>query len=118
MKLKLSIIAILGGLMLVAALLVGCFELFGTEALARHSVWYLNKFFGPGHAPEYTYDMLYQYASDITHHRNHQAFFYQSIICVMLTALGTLFLLWGRDIVRLTGRDNGSDPEASERIAK
>jgi len=97
MKRKYRLIFALGILAILIGIFVGCFELFATRALVKHSVWFLERFFGPNHPPEYTYDQLYGYAADLTRHRNSQAYFYQTIICVLFIACGVILFLWGRD---------------------
>lgn len=79
---------------------VAFYELFVTRALVRHSAWFLEKFFGPNHPPEYTYDQLYKYAGDLTLHRNYQAYLYQSVICFLLIVCGVVSLLWSKDCKR------------------
>jgi len=96
MKRKRSLILALGIFATVFGILVGFFELFATRALA--------KFFGPNHPPEYSYDQLYLYAADLTQHRNVQAYFYQSTICIMFIVCGIILLLWSKDCKKLTFR--------------
>jgi hypothetical protein len=104
MKRKRSLILALGIFATLFGILVGFFELFATRALAKHSVWFLAKFFGPNHPPEYSYDQLYLYAADLTQHRNVQAYFYQSTICIMFIVCGIILLLWSKDCKKLTFR--------------
>src|SRR5688572_17329463 len=97
-----------GILFVVIGVSIGLFEFFVTRALANHSLWYLDHFFGPNHPTEYTYDQLYEYAADLTRHRNSQAYYYQSIICVLLIFSGVNLLLWSKDGRFRTGATSGS----------
>jgi hypothetical protein len=111
MRRKYHLIVALGILAIVFGSLVGVFELFATRALVKHSVWFLEKFFGANHPPEYTYDQLYGYAADLTRHRNFQAYFYQSIICILLIVCGVIFLLWSKDVKSVTAMRSKSSSE-------
>jgi hypothetical protein len=84
MKRKYRLIFIFGILAIAFGICVGLSELFITHALAKHSVWFLGNFSGPNHPPEIGYDQLYEYTTRLTQHRNSQAYFYQSIICILL----------------------------------
>jgi hypothetical protein len=98
MKKKHHLIYTLGILFVTFGICVGLAELFVTSAFVNHSVWFLEKFFGPNHPPEYTFDQLYEYAADLTRHRNSQAYYYQSIICILLVVCGVILFLWGKDV--------------------
>ena len=106
-NLKPYLLALFAIATLLAGLLVGWIRFFLTPSLVKDSIWYIKHFFGPNHPPEYTYNALYNYAIDITEHRNSIECFYQSIICILLIIVSIICFLWIKDI-RRTSRQTKS----------
>jgi hypothetical protein len=103
-KLKFYLLIILGIFALISSGFVAWIRFFLTPWLAEDSLSVLNKYYGPNHDPQFGYKGLYDYATQITQHRNSQACFYQSIICVLLVLLGGILLLWCRDYKKTYGK--------------
>ena len=96
-----KVLSLAGLLILTAGLAILLLTLFVVRGLTHHSVWYLQKFYGPGGSAQPGYDQLFQYARDITNHRNALAVSLYSAIGVLTIVLGFVVILWSRDRKRL-----------------
>ena len=99
-------VILLGILALLSAAFVGWNRLVFTPWLASDSLYTLNNLYGPNHDPQFGYNSLYDYARHITEHRNSQALFYQSIICLLCIVLGIISVLWSRDVKNQGGNSH------------
>ena len=70
--------------------------IFYTYPLEKHSIYYLEKFFGPSRAPQYTYEQLYEHAKNITQHRNTLVSVYQTLCACLFLTIGVILFLWER----------------------
>jgi hypothetical protein len=101
MTLRSKALAVIGGVLLAVGIIVLIFTFFGVRALTHHSVWYLQKFYGAGRSEQVGYDQLFDYARDITTHRNSLAVGLYSAVGILTTVLGFVVILWSRDRRRL-----------------
>ncbi len=90
-----------GLLILVVGMAVLLLTLFVVRGLTHHSIWYLQKFFGAGRSQQVGYDQLFDYARDITNHRNALAVGLYSAVGILTVVLGFVLILWSRDRKRL-----------------
>ena len=94
-------LTVTGLLILATGLVILLLTIFGVRSLTHHSVWYLQKFYGVGKPQEVGYDQLFEYARDITNHRNALAVGLFSAVGILTMALGLVVILWSRDRKRL-----------------
>src|ERR1035438_1407531 len=78
---------ITGLLLFLAGLIILLFTRFYIRALTHHSVWFLQRFYAPGRSEQLDYDQLFQYARDITNHRNALAVSLYSTVGILTVAL-------------------------------
>jgi hypothetical protein len=96
-----KVLSVTGLLILAVGLVILLFTLLGVRRLTHHSVWYLQKFYGPGRAEQVGYDQLFEYARNITNHRNALAVGLYSAVGILIMVLGLVVILWSRDRKRL-----------------
>lgn len=94
-------LAYFGAFFILLGIVVLLLVAFGIRALNAHDEWFVPHFFGPGHSPAYTYDVLYDYTIQLVELRGRAEFHFYYTLAGACVIIGGILIAWGCDRKRL-----------------